>query len=71
MVESGIERYSVKIVYHEHIGGIITMLNINYIMPYHPQYHRPQIMSPSKKENSNEPKKSFQDILNQQMAKQT
>ncbi|MEC0093543.1 hypothetical protein [Paenibacillus macquariensis] len=47
------------------------MLNINYIMPYHPQYHRPQIMSPSKKENSNEPKKSFQDILNQQMAKQT
>lgn len=44
------------------------MLNINYIIPYHSQYHRPQITSPSKKDNSDDSsKKSFEDILNEKM----
>lgn len=43
------------------------MLNVNYIVPYHPQYHRPQITNLSKKENSNDSNKSFQDILNEKI----
>ncbi len=40
-------------------------------MPYHPQYHRPQITSQLKKEEPIDSKRSFEDILNQQMTKQT
>lgn len=46
------------------------MLNINYIIPYHSQYHRPQITSPSKKDSSDDSsKKTFQDILIEKMGK--
>lgn len=45
------------------------MLNIQYIMPYHPQYHRPPMTHPSPKEDTTDSKKSFHDILSEKMNK--
>lgn len=45
------------------------MLTINHMMPFHPQYQRPQAIITSKKEDSNDKPMSFKEILNYKMGK--
>ncbi|MGF7049371.1 hypothetical protein J2T13_003882 [Paenibacillus sp. DS2015] len=45
------------------------MLIINHMMPFHPQYPRPQTVITPRKDDSNDNQISFQEILNHKLDK--